>query len=605
MCEHSTDNNRQMNEEIHPSELNIFQQYCRTVKLAKATSRMRNQAWYQDALELDVQIHCYLKDSGAAECFLYVKSQNSYEKIESLSSRQLEQREELEKFIDKTLALESARKANSLGVILYLADELSIASLGPEHQNPVEINHLREMMVEDPREVLDDKTVSVETHSWRLFPYAGAAAGNEFATAVAVSRRRSETLRVFREIGCDKNLPIRTCALSAPLCAIAALPLFAAARENGSISVFNYERFTLLAFFNSHCNLMMLRFMPHANGATIPTNLGPAVMATATAFELENPEISVLSMVNHDVEGLVVSLQSTMTASDIMLVESEEILRNKSLPLDLPIEMLVATESLDTEVYPLADNATFTAFREESWHLQDFLAADQDELDMFPDLEDMKLLKISRLAKLAAVILLTGVLAYAGYSVSSKTSSEAWSYKAQKKQASAITLRTELKRYEHWNNLLKDRSKAWVSMELIARLSPPDGSVILKDVKHQVNQRHDPKTNKVGFDKEWTISGFSNDKGLEHLESLSTRDGVKKLFRDVAMATGNAAYIPDVSQRDVTVSLRQRPNPGYNTVAPRKPGDMFRRAFTMTISQKFSGQDEMAIAGGNPSSQQR
>ena len=594
-----------MNEEIHPSELNIFQQYCRTVKLAKTTSRMKNQAWYQDALELDVQIHCYLKDSGAAECFLYVKSQNSCEKIQSLSSRQLEQREELEKFINKTLELKTAKKAQSLGVILYLADELSIAGLGPEHQNPVEINHLRQMMVEDPREVLDDKTVSVETHSWRLFPYAGAAAGNEFATAVAVSRRRSETLRVFREIGCDKNLPIRTCALSAPLCAIAALPLFAAASENGSICVFNYERFTLLAFFNSHCNLMMLRFMPHANGASTPTNLGPAVMATATAFELENPEISVLAMVNHDVEGLIVSLQSTMMGSDIVLVESGEILKSKSLPLDLPVEMLVATEGLDTEAYPLADNATFSAFREESWHLQDFLAPDQDELDMFPGRNDMKLLKISRLAKLAAIILLTGVLAYAGLTITSKTRSEAWNFKAQKNQASAITLRTELKRYEHWNNLLQDRSKAWVSMELIARLTPPDGSVILKDVKHNVNQRREQKGNKIGFAKEWAVSGFSNEKGLEHLESLSTRDGVKSLFRDVAMATGNAAYIPDVNQRDVTVSLRQRPNPNYNTVTPKNPGDMYRRAFTMTISQKFSGQDEMAIAGANPSKLQR
>jgi hypothetical protein len=594
-----------MSEEIHPSELNIFQQYCRTVKLAKTTSRMKNRAWYQDALELDVQIHCYLKDGGAAECFLYVKSQNSCEKIESLSSRQLEQREELEKFINQTLELEAASKANSVGVILYLADELSIASLGPEHQNPIELNHLREMMVENPKEVLDDKTVSVETHSWRLFPYAGAAAGNEFATAVAVSRRRSDTLRVFREIGCDKNLPIKTCALSAPLCAIASLPLFAAAKESGSIAVFNYERFTLLAFFNSHCNLMMLRFMPHANGARIPTNLGPAVMATATAFELENPEISVLSMVDHDVDILIVSLQSTMMGSDIVLVDNEEILKNKSLPLDLPIEMMVATEDLDGEVYPLADNATFTAFREESWHLQDFLAPDQDEVDMFPGQDDMKLLKISKLAKVAAVILLTGLIAYSGFSVASQTRSEAWNYKAEKNQATAITLRTELKRYEHWNNLLKDRSKAWVSMEFVARLTPADGSVILKDVKHRVSQKREKKGNTIGFTKEWLISGFCNDKGLEYLESLSTRDGVKTLFRDVALATGNAAYMPDVSQRDVTVSLRQRPNLSYNTVSAKKQGDMFRRSFTMTISQNFSGQDDMSIVGIKQSNQQR
>ncbi|MBT8036174.1 MAG: hypothetical protein KJO21_01400 [Verrucomicrobiae bacterium] len=592
-----------MSEAIHPSELNIFQQYSRTVKLAKTTSRMKNPAWYQDALDLDVQIHCYLKDSGAAECYLYVKSQNACEKIQSLSSRQLEQREELEKFIHQALELDAAAHAKSLGVILYLADELSLAGLGPEHQNPIEMDNLRAMMVDDPREVLDDKTVSVETHSWRLFPYSGAAAGDEFATAVAVSRRRSDTLRVFREVGNEINLPIQTCAISAPLCALASLPLFATAKESGTIAVFSYEQFTLLAFLNSHCNLMMLRFMPHPNGASAPSNLGPAVMATATAFELENPEIHVVSMVGHDVEGLVGSLQGGMPESDVAVVNAEELLKKRSLPLDLPIEIMVATEDFDGDTYPLVENATFTALKEEAWHLQDFLAPDQAELDLFPGKDDMKLLKISKQAKLIAVALLVVFALYSGYKVIYQTSSEAWSYVAKKNQTSVIKLRSDLMRYDNWNNLLKDRSKAWVSMELVAKLTPPDGSVILKDVRHTVEQKREMEAKTIGFTKSWIINGYSNEKGLEHLESLSTRDGVKTLFRDVAITTGNAAYLPDVKQRDITVSLRQRANPTYNTISPTRESDMYRRVFTLTISQNFSGQDDMAIAGAQTSSQ--
>ncbi|MBT8044595.1 MAG: hypothetical protein KJO79_06565 [Verrucomicrobiae bacterium] len=585
-----------MSEETHPSELNAFQLYRRTVKTARTTSRMKNPAWYQDALELDVQIHCYLKDNSGVDCYLYVKSHNVFEKIGGLNSRQLEQHEELEKFIDTVLEHEAAAKATSAGFIFYLADEFSIAGLGPEHQNPVELNNLREMILVDPMEVLDDKTVSTETHAWRLFPYPGAAAGNEFATVVAVPTRRSETLKTLREIGNEKNFPIRTCAFSAPLCAIASLPWFTSAKKSGAISVFNYETFTLLAFFNSHGDLMMLRFMPHANGANIPSNLGPAVMATATAFELENPEISVLSMVGHDVDGLVVSLQSSMMGSDILLIDSEEILKSKGLPTDLPVEMMVTTEELDTEVYPLADNETFSSFREESWHLQDFLSPDQDELDMFPGQGDMKLLKIGRRVKWAAVLVLTGVLAYTGLSISNKVKSDAWSHKAKNTQTSAIALTTELKRYEHWNNLLMDRSKAWVSMELVAQLTPDDGTVILKDVKHRIVLRPATRGKKTGFKKEWVINGYSSDKGIMHLEKYSTRDGIKTLFKQVALSTGNGAYLPNVSKRDITVNLKQRPNPTYNTINPKNPGDMFRKAFTMTINQSFDEEDDLAFA---------
>ncbi|MCP5538314.1 MAG: hypothetical protein H7A51_19035 [Akkermansiaceae bacterium] len=585
-----------MIEAQHPSELNIFQQYRRTVKVAKTTSRMKNPDWYRDALDLDVQIHCYLKDNSGVTCYLHVKSHNLFEKIEGLNSRQLEQRDELEKFIDAALAHEAAKKAKSIGVVFYLADEFSIAGLGPEHQNPVEINNLRAMMLEDPMEVLDDKTVSTETHSWRLFPYPGAAAGHEFATVVAVSRRHSGTLKYLREIGNKKNLPIRTCALSAPLCAIASLPWFTTASEHGAISVFNYETFTLLAFFNRHCDLMMLRFMPHANGAGNPTNLGPAVMATATAFELESPEISVLSMVGNDMEGLIVSLQSSMMGSDILLINAEEILKSKGLPADLPIEYMVTTEALDPEVYPLGNNETFTSLREDLWHLQDFLSPAREEVEMFPAESDMRLLKIGRRAKMVAVLVLGGILAYAGVSISGKVKSDAWSHKSVNSATSAIALTAELKRYEHWDNLLMDRSKAWVSMELVARLTPTDGSVVLKDVNHRVIPKPGINGQKTGFTKEWVINGYGSDKGVEYLERFSTRDGIKKLFKEVARKTGNEAYLPDVSKRDVTVNLKQRPNPTYNTINPQNPGDMFRRAFTITISQTFSGEDKLAIA---------
>ena len=586
-----------MSEEKHPSEMNLLQLYGHTVKVAKTTSRMKNRAWYQDALELEVQVHCYLRIEGDLQCFLYIKSRDTFQQIPGLTKRQLRRSEELENFVDRVLECDGAEKANSLGVIFYLADEFSISGLGPEHQNPGEVDDLRRTLIEAPTEVLEDKTVSAETHSWRLFVYPGAPAGSEFATSVAVSRNHGDTLTTLREIGYERNLPIRTCALSAPLCAVASLPWYTTPKETGIVCVFNYEAFTVVSFYNEHADLMMMRYLPHPTGSHAPANIGPAIMASATAFELENPEINVISMVGNDVDELIFSLQSCMMSSEILLISPEEIVKQKSTTGAMPLEMMVSTMDLNPELYPMADNVTFTAFKEEGWHLQGFLAPSQDELASYPSRQVMRLLKLGRRIKSLVALVLVAVLGYTGFSSWKRMKSPEWIYKKQSTETTALTLKTEIKRYEHWDNMLMDRSKAWATMELVSRLAPPDGTVMLKDVKYRIEQKPEKKAKKYGFQKTWLINGFTDDKGLVYLDNISTREGIKKIFKEVAEDTGAYAYLPDVGQRDITVKMAQRPNPSYNTIAPAKTSDRYRLVFTMTISQTFPAADDLALGG--------
>ena len=585
-----------MNQDIHPSELNIFQLYRRSVKVAKTTSRMKNLAWYQSPLELDVQIHCYIKDGSGASCYLRVPSSDVFEQITGLNSRQLEQREELEKFIDSVLEHEACRNAKSLGVIFYIADEFSLAGLGPEYRNPGELSDLRDEMHHDPEEVLDDKTISTDTHAWRLFPYAGAAAGGEFATAVAVSRRRSETLKTLREIGDEKNFPIKTSALSAPLCAIGLVPWFAKASEDGGVCLFNYHTFTLMAFFNSHGNLMVLRYMPHANGAVIPANIGPAIQSTTTAFEMEKPDIFLVSMVGNDLVSFSSLLQESMLAASVLTVDPDQLLHANGLPSGCPLECVTITQDVDTEVYPLAENETFSALRDEAWYLQDFLSADQDEIDMYPDRADMKILKFGRRIKKVVAVLFMGTVFYGGYTISTKIKSDVWSHQPSDDKAEKNVLTNALKSYEHWNNLLMDRSKAWVCLELVARMTPTDGSVILKRVKHDVQLKKESNSPQSGFSKGWVITGFASERGIEHLEKHCTSDGINKLFLDVALSTENAVYLPDTGHRDITVSLAPRSNPSFNRFNSQNAGSSFERVFTLTISQNVTADDEMALS---------
>ena len=580
----------------HPSELNVFQQYRRSVKVAKSTSRMKNMAWYKDALDLDVQLHCYLKDETGVACYLYIKSNNIFEEFGNLSLRQLEQREELVNFIDLALKQDACRGAKSLGIIFYLADEFSLAGLGPEYKKPSELASLRDMMRDDPKEILDDKTISTESHAWRLFPYAGAAVGGEFATAVAVPCNLSNTLKMFREIGNEKNFPIRTCALSAPLCALGLVPLFSNTSQEGGVCLFNYRTFTLMAFFNTQGDLAVMRYMPHANGAIMPANIGPAIQSTTTALEMEKPDIMVVSMVGNEVEALTVTLQQSLPDAAVGVVLPSDLTDSHGFPADAPLEFIAVTQKLDPELCPLAENDTFTALREEGWNRQDFLSGDQDEIDMFPDMADMKVLRFGRRIKKIAALFVVAALIYGGYNSFTKVTSDIWKHQPIDHKAETEILSNELKRFEHWDNLLMDRSKAWVCLELIARMIPADGSVVLKSVKHNVRLSKESKSNKNGFSKEWIIDGFATDRGIEHLESHSTSEGINELFHSVALSTENAAYFPNIGQRDVTVSLVPRINPAYNSFNGRKTGSAFERTFKLSITQNITAEDDMALA---------
>ncbi|MGJ8661397.1 MAG: hypothetical protein ACSHXL_05120 [Bacteroidota bacterium] len=556
---------------------------------------MKNPEWYKRSLELDVQVHLYLGELNSLDSHLFIKSKNYYEKLTTLAYSQLEDPDSLQSFVSTLLQREDIKNAKSIGIILYVADELAIASLGPEHQNPSELFDLKERIISEPSEVLEDKTVSMQNHSWRLFPYLGAVDGSEFATAVVLSQKYAETMRLFREIGNEKNIPIITSVFSAPICAVASLPWFTTAKANGNIAVFNYTQFTLLAFFDHSGNLMMLRNMPHPSGSNFPVNIGSALIATANAFELESPEINILSLVSNDMNGLIASVQKTMQNSDIMLVDQKQILKSRGLSEDIPLEMLVATQKYDSSISPLATNDTFVDLEKNEWHLQEFLLPEQEEIERYPTLGEMKLLKISKFIKFAALFIALAVIGFQGFAIWKISRSEAWQYDGGSQINSAGVLQAEIQKFAKLDEILQDRSKAWVHMELLRNITPMDGSVILNEVSHQLTQERTGKGKKSGIIKSWAISGFTTEKGLTYLESLNTRGRMDDLFQALAQTTGNNVYSTTVAQRDLLVDLQNSTNSSYRATANVGTQGSYPLSFKMNIKQTLSASDQMAI----------
>jgi len=583
------------------AQLNLYQQYRRTTKLDKTTSRMKNKDWYRDALDLDVQLHCYVSNESEVGCYLHIKSQQHYEEIGQLNLQQLHKYEDQEVFIQEILARDSvvAAKPKSLGVIFYLADEISFAGLGPEYQDPDELLNLSEQLLDDPRAVLEDKTVSTETHAWRLFPYSGASdRGGEFATAVAVPRKLEPILANFRKVGNSTNFPIRTSALSAPLCAVASLPWCASVSPQGTVAIFNYSKFTLLAFFNNRCDLVMLRHVAHAQGASVPRNLGPIVFSAATSYELENPEVYILPMIGGDMQGVILSLQTSMKESAVMLVDSADILQSRGVTVPIPLEMMTTTHDLDPAIYPLAGNTTFKDFKQAGWTVQNFLTPSQEEQQSYPSAAAMLLLKISRLSKVAVALILAGILAYAGMDVAKKITSESWHFKKENSQAQLAGLQKKVSEYQRWDVLLTGRSKGWVSMELLSEFVPEDGSMVLTSANYKSAKPSDKKV-KHGIVKTWTISGKTTEKRYQELDaSYNTRDpkAMKELFRKVAESTGDTSYSPDVDGRKLSV-LFSRKSAASGSSRSGGASEGFPISFTLSVTLRYSKNDTVALTG--------
>lgn len=570
--------------------LNFYQRYKRAIFLSRNTSRMNNVDWYKKALELDSQLHLYTGKTGLIEAYLFIKSQNYYEKLADINEGDSEKNESLKLFINQLLEHEKLEKIKSLGVVLYVADELSIASLGPEHQNSSELDNLKKQVIDEPGAILEDKTVSVDSHSWRIFPYRGAISGSEFATTIVVSRKYAKMMSLFREIGDNKNFPIVTSVLSAPICAVASMPWFSEPHRNGVIAVYNYSNFTLLAFFNAAGDLMMLRNMLHPLGSDFPVNIGSAMAATSSAFELEGPEINVISMVGNDPRGLIASIQSGMKASELMLIDPREILISRQLPPNIPLEMLVTTQGGGESV--LASNTTFSDFEENEWHLQEFVIPAAEELEMYPSLGEMKLLRLGKIVKIFGAVAVLLLASWLSINIWKKTKTESWTCKPESQKLEIAGLQKKINTYSHYDNLFKDRSKAWVCMELVTKVAPVGVPVHLKSVNHEVDSSYTKGDKKIGLKKTWVITGFTNEQGLVYLESISTKIKIKEVFDTVAKLTDNSAYLTNIEGREILVDIQNSINRDLQRGSNENDWPL---GFTMNIIQTLPAGDAMGI----------
>jgi hypothetical protein len=585
---------------VHPDSLNALQRYFQARRTLVATTRASHPGWYLPANELHHQLHLRV-DGESLTGWTYERKANIWTALSEVPAGILTSAEERGNFIAATVASQRERGATCLGVVLHIGDEFAITEINPDSINPDDLAELRETIIYDPGTVLDDSTLNAQDVSCRIFPLSANQAAGSFATTVTLSTRHSEFLSAFRAVGEEQNFPIRTLGLSAPLLAVCALPfLLSEPLQKPSIVAFHYPLFTVLAFFSRHGELAALRNLPH-HGQRRSGNLRHATTAAAALLEMTDPNLYVLQMASFTSDGVVADLKQAFPTKPVVLLawKDHPAITGRQ---NLPLEGLAACTSLAEAASPLTETETFTTLFGEGWGVQDFLPPAIEEASLYPSRKSMLLVRASRPFHAACALLIVALAGWTCFTFISAVQEPEWAFdaaEAGRRNARKAALIEEGDQLSRWDTLLQDRSKAWSTMELLARMFPADSGITLRSCAHTAEPESTAGKSSIGLIKNWTIAGFAKAEAQPRLTELNTREGIGKIFNEVAAVTGNSAFLPDIHNRTLVVSISTVENKRYkpSPSGTANPADetSYPLTFTLNLSQRFEGSDPLAL----------
>ncbi len=562
----------------------------------RKTSRAANPAWYQSPLELSYQLHVIV-DGPEAFSFHYDRPKNLWSKGPLIRSETLLDSEQIVLFAADVIQIARTNGATSLGIILYIGDEFATAELKSKLTDPDALGELRETAYRAPHEILDDTSLSPEEFSWRVVPYP-AAKGGVVGTAIALSRQYVPFLDGLRTAGEEANFPVVTQALSAPLVALAGIGSAIQPTEGKPfVSILQYPWFTVMAFFNEHFNLRLVRTVPH-RGVRKPTNFRNTLITATASLEIIDPDLYVVALGDGIDTTLAESLRTSFPQSR---VESIELPNADFLPPCCPEPAILV---LGHE-QPGIPSQTFSTLLGEGWASQDFLPVAPGHAEIFPGRKDMKLLRFSRFIRAAAAIATLGTLAFFAWELVQVVGTPEWAYKPS--QAAIIQGRlakfsAEKQNIDHWENLLADRSKTWSTMETLVRMFPENQGILIKDYGYSAKPNAKAGLKQVGFIKEWRISGLAHDNARETLNALNNREGINEHFALIAKITGDSAFDPALGNRSVLANVRTSENRGFKPIpleeTTASDESSYPYAFELRITQRFEANDPLALTVG-------
>lgn len=605
-----------------PSELKPADIYRQACTVASKTSRATDSHWYRLPEELAWQWHLWF-DGGREVCSAtYSRATNTWKPGPALPLANLTTGEGVTEILGELISTAYfTDKPKALGVILHVADEFALAEISQASEAGAEaaddFQVLRYNLVDEPREVLADREVSTEANTWRLLPFWGASGSQPRCTAIALSRAREAFLQKLLSCGEAARLPIRVTVTSAAVECLAALPLLKPDFSGGSLVAFCFYKFTAVFALSPTGELLTARSLSHRGGASLPTGFGDILWTMAVGAELDEPRVLLFSSREETARAAAEELEMYALTRHGLAVES---LAFSGLPVleAVPghrpefLSYQAARESLRSVAPQVTDSATYRALWS-GWAHQNFM--DTARLDLqFPTQPDLRLLRFSSWFVILLVVSLVVTGGYGTWSLFTAMAHPSWNLtpdEMKQTQLKHSQLLDEKKQIDVTENLLRDRSKGWVTLEFLLQLFPEDSGVRMESFQYNAEAARPapikagtPNAKAAGIVRTWKLKGLAKPKALELLSTLNSQRGLTALFDRVADATGDEMYRA-APTRQLTITLTQGRNGRFDAQAgpgqlARDPSLAFPFSFDATVTQTLSDKDELALPLDKP-----
>ena len=564
----------------------FFGKYRKCCRLARASSRGRNPAWYQDVSSLGHQIHFY-EVGNQYFAFYFNVSAGTWVTVSPVSSTADD--EALQQYLDYIRSEVLPPKTKSLGFMIHLNQEVSVFEFPLSHwEDEGGVAAVRDLIHTDPGQVLQDRTLSADKNSFRVYPTPASPSVETTGCAIATATRGEDFLKRLRDLGVEANFPIRTLGLCSPLLLMARLPRTFGNQDKPFCTMLRFEDFSFFGFFTGAGELILLRSVRNTN-KKLPHNLESNLLASAAAVEISELEVKAFDCRIQQEESLEDELSGILFncvfQTFVPPTQSE---------ITLPPELSVFQIEDSNEGLSFSETETFGQTIDDNYHLQDFLPPSSVEVEALPSGFDMKLFRLGRLMKFAGGLAVMSFMAWTFLGILKVRKNADFSQEIQSVPDIAA-LTQKLGKLRSTESYLIPRSRAWVNMELISQMFENDGSVMLSEVEHTAAPaRGGLATAKSPIEKTWTISGLANTQALSRFDTLNTQEGMKEVFKRASEVTNDESLDPSPNSRNLFIVLeldRRSSEVALSDGSTR----YFTHKFTIKIRQTFSAADKIAL----------
>jgi hypothetical protein len=498
------------------------------------------------------------------------------------------------------------RKCAGLGVVLHLADQFDQGIAQEEFENPELYEHASALVRENPGRVVTDLSDDLDASiQWRYYPLLSGQ-------RTVVLRHKLEFLSAFETL---TDLDVKVAVHSAPIEMLALyLKLYEQpSEEKPHCFVFFYDRFTVVV--PVHHGVLDFKVLPHRQ-QDVPAAFGDDLFSLLEKLGFVESCVLLLipcgthepTLLFHELDAYARRNQKNADGIEIQIPDREALwsVLNEFAHGQLKGSLVQRPEFL-SEYHEWPDKK-FSFSLGIKGDLQRFWILSRETF--WPDNQESRdkrlpkslaLLIIGlRIGRIAGALLLVGLAGWLALIVVTAYQGEALRALPDLiggKRAEFERLNSAKQYLAKWDKILRPRSQAWSTLELVLGLLPEGKDILWEKLDYAIKQADAKPSSKNaaaapgGFSRQWIIDGSCTDQGRTALERLQETSTLSKLFDLTATRLEDPSFAVSGS-RTVKADLREEAN---TQAGPTPQGGSLPYKFRLVVTENIPANDPLAL----------